>query len=168
MNSWILGKNFEFSNFYFLFHFAIIFYSLSSLRLPAQPLYLIVLHNGKKKHSCEKSMICDVVSEQRICLSETRCHPHETFNSNLQIPGYISLHQTRKNWREGRICIFLLESLFHKVRDDLAVNFCGIKCFCVEVFNKNLKGIVLNLTYRPPNGDPNELENYFKNILSKR
>ena len=39
---------------------------------------------------------------------------------------------------------------------------------CVEILNKNPKSIVLNLTYRPPNGDPNELENYFKNILSKR
>ena len=26
----------------------------------------------------------------------------------------------------------------------------------------------MNLTYQPPNGDPNELENYFKNVLSKR
>ena len=26
----------------------------------------------------------------------------------------------------------------------------------------------MNLTYRPPNGDPNELENHCKNILSKR
>ena len=40
---------------------------------------------------------------------------------------------------------------------------------CVfEVFNKNSKSIVLNLTYRPLNGDPDELENHFKNILSKR
>ena len=39
---------------------------------------------------------------------------------------------------------------------------------CVEFFNKNCKSIVLNLTYQPPNGDPNELENYFKNVLSKR
>ena len=39
---------------------------------------------------------------------------------------------------------------------------------CVEVFNKNSKIIVLNLAYRPPNGDPNEIENHFKNILSKR
>ena len=30
------------------------------------------------------------------------------------------------------------------------------------------KSIVLNLTYQSPNGDPNKLENYFKNILSKR
>ena len=33
---------------------------------------------------------------------------------------------------------------------------------CVEVFNKSWKSIVLNLAYRPPNGDRNELENHFK------
>ena len=43
-----------------------------------------------------------------------------------------------------------------------------MECLCVEVCNKNLKSNVLNLTYRPPNKDPNELENHFKNILSKR
>ena len=103
-----------------------------------------------------------------ICLSETWCQPHETSNSNLQIPGYVSLHQTRKNRRGGGLCIFLLESLSYKVRDDLAVNSSAIECLCVEVFNKNSKNIVLNLAYRPPNGDPNEIENHFKNILSKR
>ena len=102
-----------------------------------------------------------------ICLSETWCQPHETSNSNLQIPGYVSLHQTRKIEEEG-ICIFLLESLSNKVRDDLAVNSSAIECLSVEVFHKNLESIVLNLTYRTPNGDPNELEHHFKNILSKR
>ena len=34
-----------------------------------------------------------------ICLSERWCQPHETSNSNFQIPGYVSLHQNRKNCR---------------------------------------------------------------------
>ena len=97
-----------------------------------------------------------------ICLSETSwCQPHEISNSNLQIPRYVSLHQTRKNRRGGGPCIFLLESLSYKVSDNLAVNSSAIECLCVEVFNKNSRSIVLNLTYRPPNGDPNELENHF-------
>ena len=66
-----------------------------------------------------------------------------------------------------RAFIFLLESFSYKVRDDLAVNSSSIECLCVEVFNKNSKSIVLNLTYRPPNGDLNDLENHFKNIISK-
>ena len=103
-----------------------------------------------------------------ICLSETWCQSHETSSSNLQIPGYVCLHQTRKNCRGGGLCIFLLESFSYKVRNDLAVNSSAIEYLCVEVFNKNSKSIVLNLVYRPPNGDRNELENHFKNILSKR
>ena len=82
-----------------------------------------------------------------ICLSEIWCHSHENSNSNLQIPGYVSLNQTWKNCRGGGLCIFLLESLSYKVRDDLVVNSNAIECLCVEVFNKNSKSTVLNLTY---------------------
>ena len=103
-----------------------------------------------------------------ICLSETWCQPHETSNSNLQIPGYVSLHQTMKNHRRGGLCIFLFESFSYKIRDDLAVNSSAIECWFGEVFNKNSKSIVLNLTYQPTNDDPNEQENHFKNILSKQ
>ena len=63
---------------------------------------------------------------------------------------------------------FLIESLSYKVRDDLAVNPSAIECLCVEVFNKNSKSTVFNLTYRPQNGDPNELKSHLRNILSKR
>ena len=78
------------------------------------------------------------------------------------------MHQTRKTRRGGGLCNFLLESLSYKVRDDLVVNSSAIECLCVETLNQNSKSIVLNLPYRPPNGDPNEIENHFKNIISKR
>ena len=96
-----------------------------------------------------------------ICLSETWCQSHETSNSDLQLPGYVSLHQTRTNRRGGGLCIFLLDALSYKVRDDLTVNSSAIECLCVEILNKNSKSIVLNLAYRTPNGDPNEIENHF-------
>ena len=51
---------------------------------------------------------------------------------------------------------------------DLQVNTKSFKCLRVKVENKNSKNIVLNLVYRPPNGDHKELENYFKSSLSKR
>ena len=62
--------------------------------------------------------------------------PHETSNSNFQISGYVSLDQARKNLRGGGLCIFLLESLSCKVRDELAVNSSVIECLCVDVVNK--------------------------------
>ena len=73
-----------------------------------------------------------------ICLSEKWCQPHhKTSNSNIQIPGYVSLHQTRKNRRGEGLYIFLLESLSYKVRSDLALNSSAVECLCVELFNKN-------------------------------
>ena len=83
----------------------------------------------------------------------------------LLIPGYLSLHQTRRNRRVGGLCIFLIESLSYKVRNDLAINFSSTECLCAEVFNKNSKSIVLNLTYRSPNGDPNHFEKIILKIF---
>ena len=89
---------------------------------------------------------------------------------------YPGLSVLRKRRLQKKISVWLLQfcQLFsgtldsYKVRDGLAVNSSAIECLCVEIFNKNSKSIVLNLAYWPPNGDPNKLQNHFKNILSKR
>ena len=60
------------------------------------------------------------------------------------------------------------ETYSYKSRKDLQVNSKAFEYLCVEDENKNSKNIVLNLVYRPPNGDHKELENYFKSSLSKR
>ena len=109
-------------------------------------LHLNIRSMSKNFESFREFLDSFCFSFSAICLSETWCQPHETSNSNLQIPGYVSLHQTRKNRRRGGLCIFLLESLSYKVRDDLAVNSSAIECLYVELFNKNSKNIVLNLT----------------------
>ena len=131
-------------------------------------LHLIIRSISRNFESFRELLDSLCFSFSAICLPETWCQPHESSNSNFQIPGYVRLHQTRKNRRGGGLCIFLLESLSYKVRDDLIVISSAMECLCVEVCNKNPKSIVLNLTYQPPNGDPNELENDFKDIVSKR
>ena len=98
-----------------------------------------------------------------ICLSETWLQAHEISDSNFQLPGYYSFHLTTRKNRGGGVCISC------KFRKDLQVNSKAmLECLCVEVENKNSKNIVLNLVYRPPNGDHKELEKYFKSSLSKR
>ena len=67
-----------------------------------------------------------------------------------------------------QLCIFLQETYSYKFWNDLLVSSTAFKCLCVEVENKNSKNIVLNLVYRPPNGDHRELENYFKSSVSKQ
>ena len=54
--------------------FSLLYYLLQSIFSPisAQRLFLIVLHNGIKKHSREKGVICDVGSKRRIAFTANR------------------------------------------------------------------------------------------------
>ena len=103
-----------------------------------------------------------------ICLSETWRQAYKILDSNFWLPGYYSFHLTREKNREGGLCIFLQETYSCKFRKDLQINSKALECLGVEAENKNLKNIVLNLVYRPPNSDHKELENYFESSLSKR
>ena len=102
-----------------------------------------------------------------VCLLETWCQPHETSNSNLLIPAYLSLTRLGKIVEEEGLN-FLTWIPFLQSQRWLSSKFQYNRMFVHRSFLKKSKSIVLNLTYRPPNGDPNELENHFKNILSKR
>ena len=102
------------------------------------------------------------------CLSETWFQLHKSSDSNFQLPEYYSFHLTRKKNRGEGLCIFLQETYSYKFRKDLQVNSKAFECSCIEVENINSKNLVLNLLYRPPNGDHKELKNTFKSSHSKR
>ena len=76
-SQWNLSWKFELTTFQLnnaqklaiFIHFIIIFYSLSSHPPSARSLFLIVHHNGVKRYSREKGVVCDVVSEQIILWS---------------------------------------------------------------------------------------------------
>ena len=48
----------------------------------------------------------------------------------------------------------------------MSTNRDTIESLCLEIANENSKNIILNLTYRPPNGDVKEFEKYLNEILS--
>ena len=72
--------------FLFLFHFVIIFYSLSSNPLPAWPLFLIVIHNGVKK-----IQYCDVYRKENCLWFCSYSLPNFTV-LELTWPQKIDLH----------------------------------------------------------------------------
>ena len=53
-----------------------------------------------------------------------------------------------------------------KTRQDLLINCDAIELLSPEITNKISKKIILNLTYRPPNGDIKEFEKQLNKILS--
>ena len=64
------------------------------------------------------------------------------------------------------MCIFVKESFGCKTRQDLSINCDAIESLCLEITNEKSKNIILNLTYRPPNGDVKEFEKHLNKILS--
>ena len=64
--------------------------------------------------------------------------------------------------------IFIDKSHDFKIRNDLCVNSNSIESLSIEILNDNkTKNIILNVTYRPPEGDLNFCEQYFRDFLTK-
>ena len=102
-----------------------------------------------------------------ICLTETWANDSDiNQNSLFQLEGYISVHQIRKRRKGGGIVIFIGDSLLYKLRSDLTINCEDIESLSIEILNSQTRNIIFNVIYRPPNGDLNVCETFFKKILS--
>ena len=63
--------------------------------------------------------------------------------------------------------MFILDSFLHKVREDLSINCDDIESLSIEIINDHSKNIVLNVVYRPPDGDLHVTETFLRKILSE-
>ena len=103
-----------------------------------------------------------------ICFSETWANDSNfDKNSLFQIEGYNPTHQIRKNRKGGGIAIFVRNSLLYKIRDDLSINCDDIESLSIEIVNNHTKDIIINVVYRPPDGDLSISETFFRKILSE-
>ena len=64
------------------------------------------------------------------------------------------------------MCLFVKESFCCKTRKDFSINCDAIESLCLEITNEKSKNIILNLTYRPPNGVVKEFAKHLNKILS--
>ena len=76
------------------------------------------------------------------------------------------LHENRKYRRGGGVAIFEHESLCYTKRKDLCINCEAIEGLSTEISNNDVKNMIFNIVYRPPDGDLEVCENYFQSILS--
>ena len=98
-----------------------------------------------------------------ICFSETwENDSNFDKNSSFKIEGYNPIHQIRKNRKGGGIAIFIRNSLLYKIRDDLSINCDDIESLSIEIVNDHTKNIIINVVYRPPDGDLSISETFFR------
>ena len=64
------------------------------------------------------------------------------------------------------MCLFVKESFCYKTRKGLPISCDAIESLCLETTNEKSKNIILDLTYRPPNGDAKEFGEHLNKILS--
>ena len=103
-----------------------------------------------------------------ICLIEKQADDTNiNQNSLFQLDGYIPVHQIRKKVAKGGgIVIFICDSLWYKLHNDLSINCEDIESLSIEILKNQTRNIIFNVAYRPPDGDLNVCETFFKKILS--
>ena len=103
-----------------------------------------------------------------VCFSETWVGDISfSKNSNFELSGYKVLHQTRKSFKGGGVCVFVHENLSFKLREDLSINCDAMQSLSIEISSTKSKNIILNTIYRPPNSDMKQFETHFKDFFSK-
>ena len=102
-----------------------------------------------------------------ICLTETWANASDiNQNSFFQLEGYIPVHQIRKSRKGGGIITSIRDSLLYKLRNDLSTNCEDIESLSIEILHSQTRNIIFNVIYRPPYGNLNVCEIFFKKILS--
>lgn len=104
-----------------------------------------------------------------ICLSETWAKDHIIANTQFHIPNYSVIHQQRAgNKQGGGVCMYIHKSLSFKILNEFCVSTDHNESLCIEIQNKNSKNKIINVTYRPPDGNTKPFQSYLKTFLTKR
>ena len=93
-----------------------------------------------------------------------------TINKPTRVTSYTATaidNIIRKNRKGGGIAIFIRNSLLYKIRDDLSINCDDIESLSIEIVNDHTKNFIINVVYRPPDGDLSISETFFRKILSE-
>ena len=83
-----------------------------------------------------------------------------------QLQNYKFIHQGRQqNKKGGGVLIFVRNSLNFKIKTDLNISNEDVESLAVEIINRTIKNIIVNLLYRPPAGKIKPFKSVIKQLL---
>ena len=98
--------------------------------------------------------------------SETWLDETNTEYSNYELAGYYSIHEIRKNREGGGVSIYIKKVFNFKIKDDLSINCKDVKSLCVELLFERKRNSLINVLYRPPNGQIESFKKFLKYVFS--
>ena len=101
-----------------------------------------------------------------ICFSETWLDETNNENLNYELPVYDSIHQIRNNRKGDRVSIYVKKVLNFKIKDDLSISCKDGETLCIEHLFENKRNTLINVLYRPPNGQTESFEKILENAFS--
>ena len=102
------------------------------------------------------------------CFSETWLdETNSTENSLYEMPNYISKHQVRSDRRGGGVSIYVHKTFDFKVRSNLSINNEEFESISVEISSNKKQNTLVNILYRPPNGEIEPSEIFLNNVFTK-
>ena len=119
-------------------------------------IYLSILHFNIRsiKKNFKMSLNSINFTFSITCFSETWLdETNSTENSSYELPNYMSKHQVRSDRRGGGVSIYVHKTFDFKVRSNLSINNKGIESISVEISSNKKRNILVNILYRPPNGE---------------
>ena len=84
---------------------------------------------------------------------------------NFQIENYPVCHQVRESDRGRELRIFVNKEVYFKPRKGLPIDSNDVESLCIEIHLKKDRNILLNVMYRPPNGDMAVFQHFCRKLL---
>ena len=68
--------------------------------------------------------------------------------------------------RGGGVSIYIKKALNFKTKDDLSINCKDVESLCIKLLLENKCNTLINVLYRPPNGQTESFEKILENAFS--
>ena len=137
---------------------------MTSQTIP-HPNYFSILHlNIKKKKHRKFQIIFKLV----ICFSETWLDDLTLGgNASYGMPNCTRKHQVQGDRKGGGVSIYIHSSLNFKIRPDLSITNNDIESVSAEIVSDKIRNTIVNVSYRPPNGQIDSFETFLNNTFSQ-
>ena len=130
-----------------------------------------VIHNNVRSLSANFDHLINVLSVVKckfdiIGLTETKIRFDHPTITNTAIPGYNFISQP-SHTEAGGVGFYIRDDCEFHIRSDFSVSTNGFEILTVDIHRESQSNIICSVIYRHPNGNFDNFQSYFSNMINK-